>query len=206
MPGLTLLDRETTPNGGYTYWEARTRTRITGPTLRQLAELVIKNRSGNNVLTGGVDEVMVECENQICETAPPNTCRDVQGQVISAGIGLSFEDVKRGTATLVDWFFHGKKKADKPLAEERARICSSCFANKDAEGCSSCSGGALREIADKIVGGDSTAHDGFLKACSFCGCSTRAKIWLPLDVLLRHTETEQLARLPDYCWMRKEQV
>lgn len=203
---LTMLDRETVPNGGYSFLQAETRTRLTAATLRHLAETVITHRQSNSLPTGSVEAVMVECENQICATAPPGTCRDVQGQVISAGINLSFEDVKRGTATLVDWFLHGKQKVAKPLAEERARICSSCFANKEPEGCSSCSGSALREIADKIVGGDSTAHDGFLKACAFCSCQLRAKIWLPLEVLLRHTPDEQKARLPEYCWIKKESL
>lgn len=207
MPGLTLLDRETTPNGGYRYWQASTRTALNAPTLRILAELVIKHRLSNNIPTGGLDEVMTEVEHQICETAPPNTCRDVQGQVIASGVNMSMEDIKRGAATLWDWFKSGgMKKVDKPLAEERARVCSSCFANKEPEGCTSCASAKLREWVEDIVGGDATAHDGFLKACAFCSCQLKAKVWIPLDVLLRHTPAEQLARLPDYCWMRKEQV
>lgn len=201
---LTMLDRETTPNGGYSFLQAETRTRLTAPTLRHLAEIVITHRQSNGITAGSIEAVMVECEGQICATAPPGTCRDVQGQVVMAGVNLSMEDVRRGTATLVDWFLHGKRKVDKPLAEERARICSSCFANKEPEGCTSCASGALREIADKIVNGDSTAHDGFLKSCAFCSCVLRAKVWLPVDVLRRHTPDEQKARLPEYCWIKKE--
>lgn len=201
---LTMLDRETVPNGGYSYLQTETRTRLTAPTLRLTAETVITHRQNNGLPVGSLDEVMIEIENQICATAPPGTCRDVQGQVVMAGVNLSLEDVKRGTATLVDWFLHGKKKVEKPLAEERARICSSCYANKDPEGCGSCAAGALREIADKIVGGDSTAHDGFLKSCAYCSCVLKAKVWLPVDVIRRHTPSEQQARLPEYCWIRKE--
>lgn len=201
---LTMLDRETTPNGGYSFFQTETRTRLIAPTLRQLAESVVTHRKSNGLTAGSLDEVMLECEGQICSTAPPGTCRDVQGQVVMAGVNLSLEDVKRGTATLFDWFLHGKKKVAKPLAEERARVCSSCFANKEPEGCTPCASGALREIADKIVGGDSTAHDGFLKSCAFCSCVLRAKVWLPVDVLRRHTAADQFERLPEYCWIKKE--
>lgn len=201
---MTLLDRETMPPGGYTYFQADTNTRITSPTLRELGEAVIRHRQSNNIPTGNLDAVMLECENQLCATSPPGICRDVQGQLIANGVNLTLEDVKRGTATLVDWFLHGREKVDRNVATQRAKTCASCYANKDPVGCGSCSANVLREIADKIVGGDSTDYDGFLKACAICGCQTRAKIWLPLNLLRRHMPEDQVARFPAHCWLLTE--
>lgn len=204
VANMTLLDPETMPPGGYQYYEKATNTRITSPTLRQLAETVIRHRQANSVTTGDLDIVMVECQNQICSTAPPGVCRDVQGQLVAAGVNLSVNDVISGTRTLWDWWWGGKQKVDKQKATERAKICASCFANRDPVGCSSCTSSALREFVDKIVGTDATDYDSFLKACAICGCQTRAKVWLPLDLLRKHTSAEKMSRFPEHCWLVNE--
>lgn len=201
---LTMLDRETTPNGGYSYLQSETRTRLTAPTLRLTAETVIKHRQANGIAAGSMDEVMLEIEGQICATAPPGTCRDVQGQVVMSGVNLSLAQVMQGTATLLDWFSQGREKVSQEIADQRSQTCASCYANKDPDGCGACAGQGLRELADKIVGGKSTRYDSYLKACAICGCSVRAKLWLPIELIRKHTLDEQRDRFPEHCWVKKE--
>jgi hypothetical protein len=204
MP-LSLLDRHTTPHGGFTFRETRTRTTLTAPTLWYCAEAVIKHRKSNNLPFTDMETTMKEIEEQLCAQAPPNTCRDAEGQVKMTGSALTFDTITRGAATLLDFFVkNGRKKVSMEQATERARVCGNCFANKKPEGCTSCASGWLRELANQITGGEDTPHDAVLHSCSYCGCLLRSKIWMPLDVLQAHTPAEEFAALPEFCWQKKE--
>lgn len=203
---LTMLDRHTEPQGGYRYSQIigdRKHT-FSAPTLEILTEIVYKYRLANGVPVASEPALMIEIEDQLCHLAPAGTCRDVKGQVIMSGRTLTIQDVMRGTQVLFDWFLNGKQKVAQELADNRARTCSTCYANVEPAGCSSCSQGKLRELAEKVVGGDSTPHDQYLKSCAYCACQLRAKIWLPVDVLRRHTPEEELKRMPEHCWLVKE--
>lgn len=202
---LSLVDRHTVPNGGFTFYEARTRTRLTAPTAHYLADLIIRHRKANEIPCGTIDETLVELEDQICLQAPPGTCRDKEGVVKMNGTVLNFDTITRGAATLWDWFTkHGRKRVDKQTATERARICGNCFANRRPEGCTSCASGWLRELSEKFVGGEETPHDPLIHSCSFCGCQLRSLIWMPIEVLRDHTPQSEKENLPDFCWKRRE--
>lgn len=201
----TLLDPGTVPPGGFQFFNEATRTRITSPTLEQLAEMLMQHRRANNQENKTHGDTMVEIQDQLCATAPPGVCRDVQGQVIMSGKTLTFEDIKRGGLTLLDWFVNGgRKRVATPLAEERSKTCAGCFANVDPVGCSSCAATALREITEGITGGDKTAYDDYLKSCGFCGCTLKSKVWLPVELLRKRTPSEEYQRLPAHCWIRTE--
>lgn len=207
MP-LSLVDRGTVPPGGVSYWQKETRTRLTAPSIWYCAELVIKHRVANELPTSSDREaVMAEIEAQLCQTLPPGICRDPQGVLKMSGKDSTLETITRGAATLTDWFvFGGRKKVPMEQATERARTCGNCFANKAPQGCTPCNHSFIQGLAAAIVGNDSTPHDHALKACAFCGCLLKQKIWLPLDVLLKHTPAEELAEMPAECWMKAEQV
>jgi hypothetical protein len=206
MP-LNLVDKNTTPPGGYQYYQVESRTRITAPTLEVLADLVRKHRQSNE-LPGKEKshaEVMDECQEQMCATAPPGICRDPQGAVKMTGTSLNFQTITRGAETLWDFFFkHGRKIVDPALATERARICGNCFANRKPEGCTSCATNWLRELSEKFVGGAETPHDAVIHSCAFCGCQLRSLIWMPLAVVVDHTPIEELKALPSHCWKHRE--
>jgi hypothetical protein len=207
MP-LRLIDNNTVPPGGVSYWQAETRTRLTAPSIWYCADIVIKHRVANGIPTSGDREtVMLEIEDQLCKTMPPNICRDPQGQVKVSGKDSTLETITRGAATLTDWFInHGRQKVSTEQATERARVCGNCFANKAPQGCTPCNYGFIQGLAAAIVGNDSTPHDQSLKACAYCGCLLKQKIWLPLKVLLDHTPAEELAEMPPECWMKTEKA
>jgi hypothetical protein len=202
---LRLIDLHTVPNGGFHFLEVRTRTRLTAATAHYLADLIMKHRKANEIPSGTMEEVLVEIQEQICASAPPNTCRDPQGQVKLTGTVLSFDSITRAAETLWEFFWkNGKKLVEKDLATERARICGNCFANRKPEGCTSCASNWLREKVVKFVGGAETPHDPLIHSCAFCGCQIQALIWMPIEVLKDHTPAEELNALPSHCWKKRE--
>lgn len=202
---LQLVDLHTVPNGGFQFWEARTRTRLTAQTAHYLADLIIRHRKANELPYGSIEETLAELQEQICASAPPKTCRDPSGQEKLNGVALSFESITRGAATLWDFFTkYGRKRVEKDVATERARICGNCFANRQPEGCTACASNWLRELSEKFVGGSETPHDAAIHSCAFCGCQLRSLIWMPIEVLKDHTPASELEALPDHCWKKKE--
>lgn len=204
MP-LTLVDLHTTPHGGFNYFEARTRTRLTAPTAHYLADLVIKHREANRIETGTMDTVLMEIQEQLCQTAPPGVCRDKEGQVKMSGTAINWDSISRAASTLKDRFFkHGKEKVSVEAATERARVCGNCFANKKPEGCTACASAWLRELVEWAAKDGETPHDPLIHTCAYCGCQLKALIWMPIEVLREHTPPEELQALPEFCWKKKE--
>lgn len=207
---LSLLDRQTVPPGGYRFFEPRTKTNLSADSLLDLARNVITHRHSNSI-EGPSDEetVMREVEDQLCRVLPPGICRDVEGQRVVSARVMSFDAIRQGTATLVGFLVGGAKRVDKVLANARAKTCAGCFANRDPSGeCTTCSKAQfetlVREAAGKVVGAEPTDYDGYLKACVYCACGLKAKVWLAIDLLRQHTPHEQFAQLPDHCWLKTE--
>lgn len=121
----------------------------------------------------------------------------------AGGWRFDIQGVIQGTRTLAQWLLKGKgRKVEVVEAERRALICASCPMNQDPAGCSSCTMGALKEAANLIVGGTTTVYDSSLKSCRVCGCSLRAKIHLPLDILRDNLTDAQMTALPQACWLK----
>jgi hypothetical protein len=91
---------------------------------------------------------------------------------------------------------------DQQTAEERTNICMGCPYNIKLPGCEGCSG--IANIVFRVIGARSTKNFGDLKQCGVCGCSLKAKVWVPQDTI---KETAQIQNnmndFPDWCWVRK---
>lgn len=202
---LSLLDRQTTPPGGFRWFQKETQAWINSNTMLDLARDVIRHRHANGIQTSGdEEEVQRELEDQLCRTLPPGVCRDVDGQRIVSAQVMSFDAIKQGTATLLAFIAGGQVRVDRPVANVRAKTCAGCFANRDPSGeCTTCTKAAFA-AATAIVGAEPTDYDGYLKACAYCACGLKAKVWVPIEILRGHTPHEQYAQLPPHCWVRTE--
>lgn len=147
---------------------------------------------------------------QLCATLPEGWCSD--GSILSrlgATVSHEFARVLQGTTTLLDWWIGDNRAKVSPVeADRRASICSGCSFNAPVAGCTNCNKGAISSLAQKIVGGQPTAHDASLAACAICGCDLKAKVWIPMATLQRHLTASQLAQFPPAhngfpgCWLR----
>lgn len=197
-----LLRYDTVPPGGFRYFVPETKTRVVAPDWKSLVSKVISNLSAN----GHVPSALIESEiqEQLCASLPPGQCMNEAGKPVeSRAQSLTWTEVKRGTLTLIAWAKAGRQKVDQLTAEARAKTCSECPYNQAIDGCSSCNAGVLREMVNMIVNGGTTKAENLLHACAFCGCSNKAQIWIPLEILHKHTPDDLLEALPDWCWKRK---
>lgn len=202
--GFTLINRSITPPGGYRYFVESTRYSVTAPSLELLVKWVRKHLVENELPVPPDPVLELAIQAQMCRMSPPGVCRDAEGVAKMTGRSLTLDQVIKGTNTLADWFLnYSAQKVAQGEADERSRVCASCFANVKPDGCTNCASAWMRAAVDKIVGGNPTAHDGELKACYFCGCQLRALVWMPMELLQKHTTTEENTELPDHCWKKK---
>lgn len=117
--------------------------------------------------------------------------------------GLSLRSVKQATFTLTHAVFSGRR-AEQVEAEHRASVCVECNQNREVPGCRGCAFDALKTMIDSVRNGKTTPYDARLNTCCVCGCLNRVKIWLPLDIVLKHTPVDQMEQLKQKapkCWM-----
>jgi hypothetical protein len=105
----------------------------------------------------------------------------------------------RGAETLRVWILSGGLLAHYELAESRRQVCLGCAFNRK--------GGFwdwLGRVATWKIRLPSQRNVSGLKSCLVCHCALRVKVQMPLTNLLLHTPTEEINRLPDFCWFKKE--
>lgn len=197
---LHLDNTQIVPPGGFRYKDTSTGVTVTGPSYKDWVKAVKAHKTANNIpFTSRLEEEMQE---QLCQQLPIGWCvRD--GMPFDSGVvsGLTFDKIMTGTATLGDWLLNGGKKVAKDEAQRRANVCGSCPFNQQPQGCSSCNQGKLLGLVNRIVGGEKLQGDDRLHACTLCGCSLKAKVWLEIEVLQRHTGG---VNFPEWCWLKKE--
>lgn len=195
-----LFTQNTVPNKGFRFLVPETNFLVEAPDWDTLTTEVFKHRRANGL--GSPADYRDTIEDWLCNQLPSGFCYQVDKNDPKNLGGLSFEQVKQGTATLVEWFFKGGKKVDKSEAESRTKVCSGCKYNQEPQGCSGCAKSSVHELIDKVVGGESHAGDSTLKGCVVCGCSLRAKVWIPLDIIKNHTTPERNDLFPEWCWAK----
>lgn len=195
-----LVNYNEVPPGGFRYLQPETKVWVEAPSWAELLVAVKKHRLANNLPIGlQFDQ---EVETQLCERMPPEICAR-QGEKSFRRSSLSLDEFLTGTKILVKWFFTGGKKVDQAEADRRANICGSCHHNDNYDGCTSCNSSKVHEIVNQIVDGNKTKFDSSLKGCMICGCSNKAAVWLPLDILQNNTPDEVNAHFPEWCWKKK---
>lgn len=198
---LRLSQPSTVPPGGFRYLQKETGTTIRAASSTELKGAVIAHRRANSLPVGL--EVDREIETQLCEQLPPGWCDRDGIPVLRLGLMATFHQVLQGTAVMADWLAAGCGKVEPHEAERRAQICWRCEANVEIQGCSTCNLGALHNVVNRVAAGKATSVDHALHACAHCGCSNRAQIHLPLDILQRHIGDDLNSKLPDHCWKKR---
>lgn len=145
-------------------------------------------------------------QGQECERLPAGWCKDEYGVAWAPGGSVSrfsFAAFKQGTATLLDWFLHGREKVSVDIIQERTAICSRCEFNRVPENCTTCGTAVIHDMINQVVGGEALPTDVQLNGCAVCLCSLKALVRLPISVIQRHVSQEQFKRLPDHCWKKE---
>ena len=91
---------------------------------------------------------------------------------------------------------NGLKPVPQTLADQRAKICSTCPYNRNDEGCGACVATA-KVITKFLIGRRFTPYDKKLKQCGVCGCGLTAKVHYPPNL-------KDKFEYDDECWIPKE--
>lgn len=199
-----LNNDSVTPPGGWQFRVPQTGKTFSGATYDALRVELGKHVRAHSLPMPSRDEI----EDYICRqlgSAAKEYCTDDQTNMPvhnPDSCYLTFKQVLTGTRVLAAWVIQGRQRVDGVEAENRARICANCDQNRVIHGCKGCSMPALREAINSVVAGGRTTVDEQLNACCQCGCSLKAKVWLPLDLIHAHQSEDVNARLPAHCWMK----
>lgn len=196
----TLIHDNEVPPGGWRFFEKETNTLIEAGTGGELRAKVISHRQSNNLPVGL--RMWEEIQEQICSGLDENHCTDSARPRHAQSKRMDIGQIVAGTLTLLHWFSTGKKRVDLAEANRRASICAGCEFNQKYEGCQGCQSNKLLAIVTGIAGNEKTAFSEKLNACQLCGCSLEAKVWLLLDLLLKHTPKEIQEAFPEWCWLK----
>lgn len=203
MP-LKLLTNSTVPPGGFRFTEKATGEKLTAPTWPDLIDVVRRHRQANGITTNG--DLEAEIEDQLCQVLPAGFCKRESGGAydphIAHSIGVS--QMIEGTKTLLAWYLSGSQRVTQDVANNRARVCSGCHFNQLPSGCTSCNQNAVHEVVNKITGGEKPEGASHLEGCLICGCSLKAKVWLPLETIQKHTSDETNGKFPEWCWAKRK--
>lgn len=87
-------------------------------------------------------------------------------------------------------------------AERRTNICMQCPYNVKIGGCEGCSG--IANLVFRVIGARQTKNMGYLNQCGVCGCSLKAKVWVPKETIDATAQIQNNANdFPDWCWVGK---
>ena len=193
---LRIKDKNTVPPGGYRFTEPTTRCVLTASTMDGLIRAVCGYRKANGY--GQSTDTRGEIEQQMCESFDPHTrafnCRDSEYPAPLTAVG--WQHVASFIKVLAKFVTDRPEFVPQEEAERRAEICLVCPYNVPLAGCGVCRAGI--EEAMGFLGGRETSRDAGLRACGVCGCSNRAQVHIPLDVLRAGVRGD--AKFPPNCW------
>lgn len=144
-----------------------------------------------------------EIEQQMCENMGEDIkARFCNGDGLTVRGGLHWRELMSGTQVLLQHLLNGRKRVSQEEAERRAAICVQCPRNVSFT--RPCGGMCpeLESVVVGIVGGEKTSLDPKLEACSVCGCSLRAAVWVPIAQLSTQEDADFIEKAPEPCWKR----
>jgi hypothetical protein len=198
-----LVERHTVPPDGYRFFQAETRTTVRAPDYDSLFAEVGKHRKVNNIPLGPLWEAQVE--DQLCQQLPPGFCKEEDPLLNRRNVftRVGWQEVLRGTQSLISFVSHGSQYVDQVLADSRAATCARCYYNVQMTGlCGGCT--ALQNLVATSTRGRHTASDPFLKSCAVCKCANGVQVHMRAEDLASGTPTALLDKFPGFCWKKIE--
>lgn len=191
---IRILDKVTTPPGGWRYTEPDTGVKFDGLSYVAVVGLVRKHRVAMDLPVGG--EWLQQFEHNLALQNPkaPQQEEGAKERVLTADDVIKFVEVTR--ELLAD----GKLVSEEEQMR-RASICAAC-PKRGVLSCKFC-GWLSRELTH-MLGGRRVpkATEIYKHSCMACGCDLTAKTACPLPVLKK--VDERMGNTPEYapgCWM-----
>jgi hypothetical protein len=192
MPALKSLNN--VPPGGWRYLQPGTNVWFYENNWDLLVSKVQTHRKYKDIEVG---DVSADIQAQICMSMTNGECRPVGDEemrpVIDRTSRLTPDMVMSLSKGLLSFILRGATWVDKEEADRRAEICRGCPFNKPAALCS-CS--AAYQTINKVVPAERIPAG--IDVCMACGCSLKAKVNLPIEVVADSLQKDQ--QFPSFCW------
>ncbi len=127
-------------------------------------------------------------------------------------LGNAVGGVKRvaaGVGLLIEWVGESGKVVEKPLAEQRAEVCTICPKNGKGGFTDYFTVPAAERIKKQLeIKNDlqlQTSRDEDLRVCEACLCPLKLKVWTPLGHILKHMKEDVKKELHSKCWITAEE-
>lgn len=196
--------RNTTPPGGWKFYEHRTRLTLSDHTFSELRDKVIDHRRHKGLEPTDADTVSLEIERQICARLSKRDCT-AEGTTDEwvpiddrAGSTLDLVAILSFSKAALDWLVSGAETVPLAEAQRRREICAGCPLNNPASGCKC---GPLYALINAAVPADKRWDD--LHICAACACTLKAKVHLPMSMINESNEGRKLD-FPRWCWQRHD--
>ncbi len=202
---MRLKAKNRVPYGGY--WnpiDPLTGIRVSAGNWDHLMTKVREQRKANGAPIG------LELENEVeawCCLSNPDEV-EVIDERLPKRRSLNLDDVVRGTQVILAFKLAGSPLVSQDESNRRAAICVRCPLNLMWQtSCSVCD--KIDDIVLGVVGAVRTPYDQNLRACNVCGCSLKAAVHLPNDILNRANNAEmnsafEVAADVFGCWHRND--
>jgi len=204
---MRLKSRGIIPNGGgFFVTDQLTGIKLSATTFDQIVQKVRDSRIANGAPIGL--EFENEIENWCCISHPDDA--EVVDPRLPKRRSLNLDDVIRGTEVLASFKLAGSPLVSQQEANRRAAICARCPLNVSwSQSCSIC--GKVETVVMNIVGNVRTTNDQQLFSCSVCGCSLKAAVHIPNDILNKANNAEMnqafsVAAEMWNCWHRPDGI
>jgi hypothetical protein len=191
-----IVNKMETPMPAWVYTQPETGFTIRTIVWNDLLNKVRLHRLANGIPCnpGWVEEF----EDEVCKAMKlSGRWCELVGTKTTTKRGVSFSDVTNFLRVLSAWM-PKKEWVDQQEAERRAAICAACPHNVEVSGCSACSN--IVGTITGFLGKRATGQDAKLKGCNVCGCSNRAQVHVPIDVLRKGITPKM--EFPDACWKK----
>lgn len=188
------------PHPAQYYKDAETGIEVRGPTLRQLVDRMMAELTTANL------PIPEDLEQRILKEVSkqaPDSCIYIDENPPKRSVKKHFTTVDvKAFIKAVEGTITSGGVVSQDEAEERTNICMQCPYNIKIVGCEGCAG--ISNLVFKIIGARKTNNLGYLKQCGVCGCSLKAKVWVPQDVIKQTAQIQNnMADFPDWCWVRR---
>lgn len=108
-----------------------------------------------------------------------------------------------GARIIKSWLGEGGETVPQEEADRRAAICIACPLNKKAVVMEAVVGNAIKEVLQ--IQQQLLLHvkgEERLKTCKACDCPLKVKVWVPMEVIMRGIDEEELLKFDPACWIR----
>jgi hypothetical protein len=223
-----LRSRDNHPPGGFKFTQPQ--TNWSAPAWQSFAatvSAVVSHRNGNPAITiqhalaTDYDMVANEVDAYNAAVAKANGWTDFYAEddapvpfpsrpysPVVVGVADHIKKSAIGIKAMADWLGDGLKPTDRITAENRAIVCAHCEFNQDPDWFQK-----LDQVGADIMRGLieaknkmelATTQDAKLNVCRLCDCTLRLKVWVEKEIAQRNTPPDIRAKLPAWCWIKKE--